>query len=206
MTDQSIPTDQIPEPFECQTGHDPYIFVSYARLDKSFVYSTLQVFNDAEVNIWYDEGIPPSTEWVEEIAQAIKKSSLFVLFMSPQAVSSRFVRNEINYAVSLDKNILTVYLEETLLPEGLSLCLQPYQSLEVNDQDWLQKACLAIQAQINDEASNLVEFQTDTLDIPGIDLGVQLRCVVFPTVFTLFLSTFYLGPNISYTAPYRHMW
>lgn len=174
MTDQSIPSDQIPEPFECYTGHDPYIFVSYARLDKSFVYSTLQVFNDAEVNIWYDEGIPPSTEWVEEIAQAIKKSSLFVLFMSPQAVSSRFVRNEINYAVSLDKNILTVYLEETLLPEGLSLCLQPYQSLEVNDHDWLQKACLAIQAQINHEASNLVEFQTDTPDIPGIDLGVQL--------------------------------
>ena len=53
--------------------------------------------------------------------------------MSPQAVSSRFVRNEINYAVSLDKNILTIYLEETLLPEGLSLCLQPFQSLEITD-------------------------------------------------------------------------
>ena len=138
MSDQPIVREELPEPFESYTGSDPYIFVSYARLDKSFVYNTLQIFHDAKVNVWYDEGIPPSTEWVEEIAQAIKKSSLFVLFMSPQAVSSRFVRNEINYAVSLDKNILTIYLEETLLPEGLSLCLQPYQSLEVKYHLWLQ--------------------------------------------------------------------
>ena len=40
------------------------------------------------INIWYDEGIQPSTEWVEEIAQAIKNSSLFVLFVSPSAVVS----------------------------------------------------------------------------------------------------------------------
>jgi formylglycine-generating enzyme required for sulfatase activity len=175
MSDQLVPSDQIPEPFESYTGNDPYIFVSYARLDKSFVYSTLQVFHDAKVNVWYDEGIPPSTEWVEEIAQAIKKSSLFVLFMSPQAVSSRFVRNEINYAVSLDKNILSIYLEDTLLPEGLSLCLQPYQSLEVTEQDWMQKACLAIQTHIHeDKAGNLVEFKADTHDLPSIDLGAQL--------------------------------
>lgn len=175
MSDQTIAMDEIPEPFESYTGDDPYIFVSYARLDKSFVYNTLQVFSDSKVNIWYDEGIPPSTEWVEEIAQAIKKSSLFVLFMSPQAVSSRFVRNEINYAVSLDKNILTIYLEETLLPEGLSLCLQPYQSLDVNDQDWLQRACLAIQTQINEEeGGNLVEFNSEVADIQRIDLGEQL--------------------------------
>ena len=99
MSDQPLHHDEIPEPFESYTGEDPYIFVSYARLDKSFVYKTLQVLHDAKVNVWYDEGIPPSTEWVEEIAQAIKKSSLFVLFMSPQAVSSRFVRNEISLSL-----------------------------------------------------------------------------------------------------------
>ena len=175
MTDMSNEREEVPEPFESYIGDDSYIFVSYARLDKKFVYSALQVFNDAKVNVWYDEGIPPSTEWVEEIAQAIKKSSLFVLFMSPQAVSSRYVRNEISYAVSLDKNILTIYVEETLLPEGLSLCLQPYQSLEVTDQEWLQKACLAIQNQINEEdGGNLVEFKADVTDVPNIDLGEQL--------------------------------
>ena len=85
--------------------HDPYIFVSYARLDKSFVYNALQIFHDAKVNVWYDEGIPPRRVGGGDCS-GYQKSSLLSFSMSPQAVSSRFVRNEINYAVSLDKNIL----------------------------------------------------------------------------------------------------
>lgn len=175
MTDNLSSTSEVSEPFESYTGDDPYIFVSYAHIDKAFVYNTLRYINDSKVNVWYDEGIQPSTEWVEEIAQAIKKSSLFVLFMSPSAVVSRFVRNEINYAVSLDKNILTIYLEETLLPEGLALCLQPYQSLEVHENDWLVKACSAIQSQINQiNSDNLVEFAENAMPDTSIDLGEKL--------------------------------
>ena len=51
MSDQPIVRDELPEPFESYTGNDPYIFVSYARLDKSFVYNTLQIFHDAKVNV-----------------------------------------------------------------------------------------------------------------------------------------------------------
>ena len=125
MSNDGVSTTSVPEPFESYSGEESYIFVSYAHLDKSSVYDAIRMFNDASINIWYDEGIQPSTEWVEEIAQAIRIPRV-VLFVSPSAVVA-FVRNEINYAVSLDKNILTVYLEETHLPEGLALCLQPYQ-------------------------------------------------------------------------------
>ena len=92
MTDQPLKRDDVPEPFESYTGEDPYIFVSYARLDKAFVYNTLQILHDAKVNVWYDEGIPPSTEWVEEIAQAIKKSSLFV-FLQDSGKSAMITRS-----------------------------------------------------------------------------------------------------------------
>ena len=94
---------QIREPFESYVGHDPYIFISYAHRDKEKVYPCLEFLNNQNINIWYDEGIPPSAEWVEEIAQAIKKSCLFVVFMSPHALESRYVVNEINYAFSLNK-------------------------------------------------------------------------------------------------------
>ena len=40
----TLQRDDIPEPFESYTGQDPYIFVSYARLDKAFVYNTLKSF------------------------------------------------------------------------------------------------------------------------------------------------------------------
>ena len=46
------------------------------------MYAYMSDFKNFGVNIWYDEGIPPAGEWVEEIANAIKRSSLFVVFIS----------------------------------------------------------------------------------------------------------------------------
>ena len=100
----------------------------------------------------------------------------YLFYSSPSAVVSRFERNEINYAVSLDKNILTVYLEETHLPEGLALCLQPYQSLTISENDWFDRACFAIQSQLSNAETDkhIVEFSSEILSEGTIDLGEQL--------------------------------
>ncbi len=95
-------------------------------------------------NIWYDEGIKAAGEWVEEIAHAIKNSSLFLVFISPRAVDSRYVKSEVGYALSENKEILTIFVEETTLPAGLSLCLQQFQSVSMDDPTWLEKAMKAI--------------------------------------------------------------
>ena len=67
-----ISSADIPEPFESYSGEGPYVFVSYAHADKIPVYQSMREFRDAGVNMWYDEGIQPAGEWVEEIAHAIK--------------------------------------------------------------------------------------------------------------------------------------
>ena len=100
-----ISSADIPEPFESYSGEGPYIFVSYAHADKIPVYQSMREFRDAGVNMWYDEGIQPAGEWVEEIAHAIKKSSMFVVFVSPRSVDSRFVKSEVGYALSENKDI-----------------------------------------------------------------------------------------------------
>ena len=107
--------------------------MSYAHADKIPVYQSMREFRDAGVNMWYDEGIQPAGEWVEEIAHAIKKSAIFVVFVSPRSVDSRFVKSEVGYALSENKDILTIYLEHTTLPAGLSLCLQQFQSVFVSE-------------------------------------------------------------------------
>lgn len=176
MSESTALDDQIREPFESYVGHDPYIFISYAHRDKEKVYPCLEFLNNQNINIWYDEGIPPSAEWVEEIAQAIKKSCLFVVFMSPHSLESRYVVNEINYAFSLNKNILTIYLEETMLSGGLSLCLQPFQSLETSFDDWQVKASEAIKSQIVQvNSDNLIKFDSDSSTVAStINLGDKL--------------------------------
>ncbi len=134
----------VPAPFEAYSGEGPHIFVSYAHADKLVVFDAMRQLYDKGANIWYDEGIQPAGEWVEEIASAIKKSVLFLVFISPRSVDSRYVRSEVGYALSENKEILTIMVEETQLPAGLALCLQQYQSIALNEDGWKDKALKAV--------------------------------------------------------------
>ncbi len=116
-------------PFEAYQGSEPYIFVSYAHKDKYIIYKEIKRLNKAGYKIWYDEGIQPANEWSEEIAVAINNCSTFLVFISPQAVKSKNVRNEINYALKKDKKFIAVYIEETTLPSGLELQISSIQAI-----------------------------------------------------------------------------
>ncbi|MBP51722.1 MAG: hypothetical protein CMI27_01105 [Opitutae bacterium] len=169
------PTD-VPVPFECYSGDGPYAFVSYAHADKVNVYRSIREFHENGINVWYDEGIPPAGEWVEELAQAIKKSSIFVVFVSPRAADSRYVKMEVQYALSEQKEILTIFLEDTILPPGLSLCLQQFQSIFFHEKNWKENACKALL----ERQDSLVEQRTHSTNNDSveneelIDHGVQL--------------------------------
>jgi hypothetical protein len=164
-----ISSADIPEPFESYSGQGPYVFVSYAHADKIPVYQTMREFREAGVNMWYDEGIQPAGEWVEEIAHAIKRSSMFVVFVSPRSVDSRFVKSEVGYALSENKDILTIYLEDTTLPAGLSLCLQQFQSVFVSEKNWQRRASSTLLEKLSEqskleESSSLTETEVNEFD------------------------------------------
>jgi formylglycine-generating enzyme required for sulfatase activity len=137
-------SSEVPAPFEAYSGDGPSIFISYAHADKVVVFDAIRQLHEKGANIWYDEGIQAAGEWVEEIAHAIKDSVLFLVFISPRSIDSRYVRQEIGYASSLNKEILTLFVEDTSLPAGLSLILQQFQSLALTDETWKPKALKAI--------------------------------------------------------------
>ena len=103
--------------------------MSYTHKDKHIVYPQLLTIHNENYNIWYDEGIPPTSEWPEEIERAIKSCSLFIVFITPNSVESINVRNEINYALSINKKLLIIYLEPTELKHGLGLRLNSIQAI-----------------------------------------------------------------------------
>ena len=150
----------ISPPFDAYSGEGPYTFVSYAHADKVMVFNAMRKLNERGANIWYDEGIKPAGEWVEEIAHAIKASSLFLVFISPRSVDSRYVKSEVGYALSENKEILTVYVEETTLPAGLALCLQQFQSVFLQDENWKDKALDTIFEKMDAPVS----FQSELVD------------------------------------------
>jgi pSer/pThr/pTyr-binding forkhead associated (FHA) protein len=95
--------------------------VSYSHQDKNRVYPEILRLYNLGYRIWYDKGIEPGSEFPDEVAKAIKSSSLFMVFISHEAVQSDNVENEINFALENKIKILPIYLEETKLTGGLQL-------------------------------------------------------------------------------------
>lgn len=116
-------------PFEAYDGDDPYIFVSYAHKDSEKIFKEISFLHEKGYNIWYDEGIGASSEWPEEIANAVIGCAIFLVFISPRSTASVNCRNEINLALNENKPFLAVYTEESVLPPGLRLRMGDLQAI-----------------------------------------------------------------------------
>ena len=86
----------------------PYLFISYSHKDT---------------------GTISDLELLKEQAEAIDNSTGVTFFVSAAALDSRYCSEEINYALSRDKKILTVFSEPVELPPGLHMALGTRQAL-----------------------------------------------------------------------------
>lgn len=110
-------------------GEKPFVFVSYAHKNSTEVMGILKRLNKCGLRIWYDEGIEWGSEWPQSIAEHLKKSSLFLAFHSKASIVSPNCRQEVAYAIKNRKTILSVYLEDVELPDGMDMQLSIYQAL-----------------------------------------------------------------------------
>jgi hypothetical protein len=85
------------------------IFISYSRRDQEFV-SRLASDLDAQVaGVWFDQAsIQAGQKWHDEIMEGIRDCKAFILVLSPDAMESRYVREEVNKALELGKTIFPV--------------------------------------------------------------------------------------------------
>jgi hypothetical protein len=119
----------IKPPFSAYRGTKPYLFASYAHRNTRDVFPIIRGLADARFRVWYDEGIEPGNEWPEEVGRALTACQLFLVFMSPEAMESRNVRNEINMAAAENKAIMVVFLQPADLSEGMKLQIGTVQFL-----------------------------------------------------------------------------
>lgn len=101
------------------------VFVSYSRDDKLAADVVAELRRHGH-DVWIDTSqIRGGTDWRASIEQGIKNTSVFVLLMSPKVVADpQYVRQELQYATSLQRPIIPVYLRRTPnLPDGLNLPL-----------------------------------------------------------------------------------
>lgn len=120
--------------FKPYEGTEPYIFLSYSHRDAPRIAPVLEAMNLAGYRIWYDEGIKAGSVWTDSIASHIAKCAVFMAFHSSYSKESEYCFREVHYAADLvgakkDLSILSVYLNNVRLREGLEMLLSVSQHI-----------------------------------------------------------------------------
>lgn len=107
-----------------------FAFVSYARDDSDAIYREISLLQSRGLNVWYDRGITSGSSYLADIANALEGCGLFILFVTPKSISSKFVRKEIVMADEMGKPFLLIFLEPTEIPTDLKLIFGDQQHID----------------------------------------------------------------------------
>jgi hypothetical protein len=108
------------------------IFISYSRRDQEFV-TRLASDLDAQVaGVWFDQSaIQAGEKWHDEIMEGIEQCKAFVLVLSPDAMKSRYVREEVNKALELGKTIFPILYRPANWTDEIGALVREIQTLDL---------------------------------------------------------------------------
>lgn len=93
------------------------IFVSYSSKDRQFALKFVNELQDLGINVWMDQlGIKLGENWDNAIEEALENSNTFLLFISPTAVESQNVQDEVHFAIKEKKRLIPILIKECDLP------------------------------------------------------------------------------------------
>lgn len=105
-------------------------FLSYSRANKDFAMQLARELKAEGFSVWLDLlDIPAGSRWDVEVEKALEASEIFMIIMTPTAIASENVRDEIGYAIDTGKRFLPVLLEKCNVP----LRLRRFQYVDFTD-------------------------------------------------------------------------
>jgi tetratricopeptide (TPR) repeat protein len=95
----------------------PRVFISYQRSDSDFANRVRQHLVAAGVNTWMDQhDIPVGAYWPDEIDKGLTASDMVVGILSPEAMTSRNVKNEWDWAIANGKRLVLLQVAAGAVP------------------------------------------------------------------------------------------
>ena len=121
------PTAELPQP---HSRNPRQIFLSHAHQDAVLAHRFAQDLRDNGWQVWIaPNSIQPGEKWVEAIGRGLDESGVFVLLVTKAAVASRWVKDETNLAIQLEKDahirFFPIVVESTKMP----IMWQAYQHI-----------------------------------------------------------------------------
>ncbi len=109
----NVPHQSRPNPLGLQPfdPSEPYVFVSYSRVDTVFVQRFARDLQNYGVNVWIDQiGLTAGTpNWDKALRDAVRNSIAFLLIASPTSRESNYVADEITLARMYAKPIYPIW-------------------------------------------------------------------------------------------------
>jgi TIR domain len=97
------------------------LFVSYARRDLPFVRDLVEWLRSEGFDTWLDlTRLKAGQAWSPRIAEGISASSHFLVVVSPYAMRSQDVRDEVELAFQSGRTIVPLLLQQTEIPVKLA--------------------------------------------------------------------------------------
>jgi hypothetical protein len=93
------------------------IFFSYSRFDASFALKLAKDLRAANLSVWIDQmDIPPGAQWDLTVEEALRACVAVLVILSPKAVGSRSVMDEVSFALDGNRKILPVVYKTCEIP------------------------------------------------------------------------------------------
>src|ERR1700680_2194830 len=109
----------------------PYVFLSYASADRERALHVADLLAANGIPVWIDrKSIAGGTSWSAEIVEGIKACAALVVLISPAAVASPNVQQELQLAWEDRRPVLPLVLVASQLPSAIQYVLVGRQWIE----------------------------------------------------------------------------
>lgn len=118
------------------------VFLSHSSADQNLVSPLVDLLRKHHIPVWYSKtSIVGAQQWHDEIGSALKRCDWFILVLTPNAVSSTWVKRELLYALQQNhfENKIIPLIYQECDPSQLSWVLSSYQI--VNFKDDFESGC-----------------------------------------------------------------
>src|SRR5437764_11232122 len=89
------------------------VFISYAHVDTVFANRLVMDLKTHGIQVWYDQdNIRTGQRWDKAIEDGLDRATALIFIMSPASVASENCRDEVDAAVSANKQVLPILIAD----------------------------------------------------------------------------------------------
>jgi hypothetical protein len=115
------------------------VFISYSHTDEALARNVAEYLQAAGLEVWDDQReILPGDNWADKVAQALRDSDAMVVLLTPNALRSRWIHSEIEYALGEKRfrnRLIPVLVgpPEKLSQEDIPWILHHFKTIRLSD-------------------------------------------------------------------------